>query len=340
MVMLMITHALGIVAKVCDFVGIMYAGRIVECGHPGRHLWQPAPPLHRGLFDSLPDIENGRAELKPIPGLIPDPMNLPPGMCLPSPLLLRETGMFAGPPPGEVVERHALCLLPPVQRNGENKLSTVDSLGEILLEVKNLKKYFHGGCRNAPRRGRRELHDRGRADPGSRGRVGLRQDHPGAHHPAAHRAHQRRDALQRQGPPQIEHSELRYMRREDADHLPGPLLQLNPRKTIAETIEEPILHGRPHPGQRQALHACAGSDGHWWAWPNAHQHLPPRARRRPPPACRHRPGLGHQSQVHRLRRARVLPGRVHPGPDPQPPDGPSSEERASPTSSSPTTSRW
>ncbi|MDR3669797.1 MAG: ABC transporter ATP-binding protein [Holophaga sp.] len=79
MAMLMITHALGIVAEVCDFVGIMYGGRIVECGTLADIFDNLRHPYTRGLFDSLPDIENRRAELKPIPGLIPDPMNLPPG---------------------------------------------------------------------------------------------------------------------------------------------------------------------------------------------------------------------------------------------------------------------
>jgi peptide/nickel transport system ATP-binding protein len=79
MVMLMITHDLGVVAEVCDTVGIMYAGRIVECGTLADIFDNLRHPYTRGLFDSLPDIENRRAELKPIPGLIPDPMNLPPG---------------------------------------------------------------------------------------------------------------------------------------------------------------------------------------------------------------------------------------------------------------------
>jgi peptide/nickel transport system ATP-binding protein len=79
MAMLMITHDLGIVAEVCDTVGIMYAGRIVECGTLADIFDDLRHPYTRGLFDSLPDIENRRAELKPIPGLIPDPVNLPPG---------------------------------------------------------------------------------------------------------------------------------------------------------------------------------------------------------------------------------------------------------------------
>jgi peptide/nickel transport system ATP-binding protein len=79
MVMLMITHDLGIVAEVCDSVGVMYAGRIVECGTLADIFDNLRHPYTRGLFDSLPDVENRRAELKPIPGLIPDPIDLPPG---------------------------------------------------------------------------------------------------------------------------------------------------------------------------------------------------------------------------------------------------------------------
>ena len=79
MSMLMITHDLGIVAEVCDTVGIMYAGRIVEYGTLEEIFDKLRHPYTKGLFDSLPDIENRRAELKPIRGLIPDPINLPPG---------------------------------------------------------------------------------------------------------------------------------------------------------------------------------------------------------------------------------------------------------------------
>ena len=79
MAMLMITHDLGIVAQVCDSVGIMYAGRIVECGTLADIFDDLRHPYTKGLFDSLPDIEHRRTELKPIPGLIPDPVDLPRG---------------------------------------------------------------------------------------------------------------------------------------------------------------------------------------------------------------------------------------------------------------------
>ena len=77
--MLMITHDLGIVAEVCDEVSIMYAGRIVEHGNLVDIFENTSHPYTEGLFGSLPDIEHRTEELHPIPGLMPDPTNLPSG---------------------------------------------------------------------------------------------------------------------------------------------------------------------------------------------------------------------------------------------------------------------
>jgi len=79
MSMLMITHDLGIVAEICDYVSIMYAGRIVEHGTLEDIFDNMCHPYTKGLFDSLPDLENRKAELEPIKGLMPDPTNLPSG---------------------------------------------------------------------------------------------------------------------------------------------------------------------------------------------------------------------------------------------------------------------
>ena len=65
----MITHDLGVVAGLCDFVNVMYAGRIVESA-PRRELF--AHPRHRyteGLLNSIPRLDAPRGEpLRPIPG--------------------------------------------------------------------------------------------------------------------------------------------------------------------------------------------------------------------------------------------------------------------------------
>ena len=79
MSMLMITHDLGIVADVCDEVSIVYAGQVVEHGNLEDIFDHTAHPYTEGLFNSIPDISARAHRLIPIPGLMPDPTNLPKG---------------------------------------------------------------------------------------------------------------------------------------------------------------------------------------------------------------------------------------------------------------------
>ncbi len=77
--MLMITHDLGIVAEVCDCVSVVYAGSIVEHGSLEDVFDHTLHPYTRGLFNSLPNMENRSERLRPIRGLMPDPSELSPG---------------------------------------------------------------------------------------------------------------------------------------------------------------------------------------------------------------------------------------------------------------------
>jgi len=77
--MIMITHDLGVVAEICDKVAIMYAGSIVERADKAELFKNPKHPYTIGLFNSLPDIKLDVDNLKPIKGLMPDPMDLPTG---------------------------------------------------------------------------------------------------------------------------------------------------------------------------------------------------------------------------------------------------------------------
>lgn len=77
--MLLITHDLGVVAEMCDEVCVVYAGEIVEKGSL-RHIYKNmAHPYTIGLFDSLPNLMDSSQKLKPIPGMMPDPADLPKG---------------------------------------------------------------------------------------------------------------------------------------------------------------------------------------------------------------------------------------------------------------------
>ena len=79
MSMIMITHDLGIIAEVCDEVSVIYAGRIVEHGSIRDVFKRTLHPYTEGLLQSLPQINDDREMLVPIPGMMPDPMELPPG---------------------------------------------------------------------------------------------------------------------------------------------------------------------------------------------------------------------------------------------------------------------
>lgn len=77
--MILITHDLGVVAEVCEKVAIMYAGELVEYGTLDDIYNHTKHPYSIGLFTSIPSIDSDAERLTPIPGLMPDPTNLPEG---------------------------------------------------------------------------------------------------------------------------------------------------------------------------------------------------------------------------------------------------------------------
>lgn len=72
--LIMITHDLGIVAEICDYVAIMYAGQDVEYADKRELFTNPLHPYTVGLFGCIPDLTVEQDELIPIPGLMPNPM--------------------------------------------------------------------------------------------------------------------------------------------------------------------------------------------------------------------------------------------------------------------------
>ena len=67
-----ITHDLGVVAKVADFVNVMYAGKIVETGTIDEIFYDPRHPYTWGLLSSMPDLDTEDDELYTIPGTPPN----------------------------------------------------------------------------------------------------------------------------------------------------------------------------------------------------------------------------------------------------------------------------
>lgn len=74
-----ITHDLGVVAKVADYVAVMYAGRIIEKGNINEVFYDPRHPYTWGLISSMPDTDTNSQRLYAIPGTPPNLMERVPG---------------------------------------------------------------------------------------------------------------------------------------------------------------------------------------------------------------------------------------------------------------------
>ena len=77
--MILVTHDLGVVAKLADRVAVMYAGRIVEQGRVAELFAAPRHPYSRGLLRAAPRLGDGSATLADIPGGLPDLARMPAG---------------------------------------------------------------------------------------------------------------------------------------------------------------------------------------------------------------------------------------------------------------------
>ncbi len=71
MTVLLITHNLGVIARMCDRVGVMYAGELVERGPLSAVFDDHIHPYTRGLLESMPTLETAGDRLKPIDGNVP-----------------------------------------------------------------------------------------------------------------------------------------------------------------------------------------------------------------------------------------------------------------------------
>ncbi|MBI5960624.1 MAG: ABC transporter ATP-binding protein, partial [Chloroflexi bacterium] len=77
---IMITHNLGVINEMADRVAVMYLGKIVEIADRRTLFKHPAHPYTVGLMQSVPAMgRTDRKRLHPIPGMIPDPFNVPQG---------------------------------------------------------------------------------------------------------------------------------------------------------------------------------------------------------------------------------------------------------------------
>lgn len=76
---ILITHDLGVVAKIADRIAVMYAGKIIEVGDKREVFYTPQHPYTKGLLNSVPRLDLKEEELQPIEGTPPDLFSPPTG---------------------------------------------------------------------------------------------------------------------------------------------------------------------------------------------------------------------------------------------------------------------
>jgi len=152
---LYITHNLGVVARICDWVGVMYAGELLEEGPVQDVFKRSLHPYALGLLGCVPrlDANKDRTRLHTIPGYIPRPDELP-GGCVFAPrcILAEEACRQARPPLAEVGPRHwtACRRWPDVQRDRSRFVRVHERSSEtaavqaepVVLEAIGVKKFF------------------------------------------------------------------------------------------------------------------------------------------------------------------------------------------------------
>jgi len=108
--LLLITHNFGIVAEMCDRVGVMYAGKLVEVGNVIDIFESPLHPYTKGLIECVIARRKSKSRLSQIPGAPPSLIN-PPGGCRFHPRCLYATSRCTSEEPGliEVSREHLVA---------------------------------------------------------------------------------------------------------------------------------------------------------------------------------------------------------------------------------------
>ena len=138
----LITHDLGVIARVADRVQVMYAGRVVERGIVHDLFDHSTHPYTRGLLNSLPAL--GRERLTPIPGAPPN-MLRPPSGCAFRPRCPLRRGRVRGRPARAAAGRRSADGLRAGRRAGGGRgavTATIGAAGGPVLEVTDLVKNF------------------------------------------------------------------------------------------------------------------------------------------------------------------------------------------------------
>lgn len=102
-----ITHDLGVVAKVADYVNVMYAGKIIEFGTAEEIFYDPRHPYTWGLLSAMPDLDTDDDRLYSIPGSPPNLLHEPKGDAFAARnKFAMQIDLKAEPPTFKITETH------------------------------------------------------------------------------------------------------------------------------------------------------------------------------------------------------------------------------------------
>ena len=131
-----ITHDLGVVAKVADYVNVMYAGKIVEKGSIDDIFYDPRHPYTWGLLSAMPDLDTNDDRLYAIPGSPPNLLHKVPGDAFaPRNIFALNIDYRKEPPMFEISPTHsaATWLL-------DERAPKVDMPSELRARIERMKK--------------------------------------------------------------------------------------------------------------------------------------------------------------------------------------------------------
>ena len=331
--MLMITHNLGIVAKICDDVAVMYAGEIVESGRvEDVFLGDAHHPLHRGALRLHPQplLPSEAPDAHPRPDAGP----LQPASRLRLRAALRqEDGDLQDRAPERRDGRDALPALPSVRRQGRRG---ADDRGRRamsddrtpLIETRELRKLFKlkGGAKLHAVDGI-DLKIYTRETVGVVGESGCGKSTLGRSilrliEPSSGSILYNGQDIMGYGP-----RKMRDLRKDLQIIFQDPYASIDPRKSVIEVIAEYMFIHRMFRNRAETYNrAAALMDlvGLARRYANSYPHELDGGRRQRVGIAR---ALLPRPQVHRLRRARLGPGRLDPGADPEPTHGPGGRAR-------------
>jgi peptide/nickel transport system ATP-binding protein len=151
---LYITHHLGVVARICDRVGVLYAGELMEQGSLEQVFKGRLHPYTMGLLSCVPRVDMSKLDidLNTIPGYIPRPDDLPKG-CIFAPRcgMVQEACRISRPPLVEAAPGHfTACLrwdevkdnLTELYSSGRVQAADERSEGDLVLDARNIRKHY------------------------------------------------------------------------------------------------------------------------------------------------------------------------------------------------------